>query len=109
MIDVAWLEDDREYRTESYLIPWNDPHSRQRAFLAGWTLFLNEKTYEKDVLHWYTVGAYYASILGDVPEAKRRKLYYAALAEFLKSQKCAEWTDEQRREALRLARLAPGF
>ena len=47
--------------------------------------------------------------LGDIPEEKRRKLYYAALAEFLKSQKCAEWTDEQRREALRLARLAPGF
>ena len=109
MIDVTWFNDGRADRPEKYLIPWNDSQSRQRAFLAGWTRYLGDGSYEKETLHWFTVGAYYASVFGDIPESQRRKLYYAALAEFLKSQKCMDWMDDQRLEALHLARLAPGF
>jgi hypothetical protein len=52
------------------------------------------------------VGAFYASILGDIPEEQRRGLYYGALAQFVTSERCREWSDEERREALRLAREA---
>ncbi len=109
MITVAWLNDERNNNPVVYLSEWNADESRQKAFLTGWTRFLKEGAYEKKALHWQTVGAYYASVFGDIEEDKRRKLYYSALAEFVKSQRCAGWDDEQRRQALFLARQAPGF
>lgn len=109
MIEVKWLNDGRSSKPDDYLIPWNDDKSRQKAFLSGWQLFLNEGSYKKNVLHWFTVGAYFASVLGDLPRPERRMIYYASLAEYLKSQKCSHWSDEQRYEALQLAREAPDF
>ncbi len=109
MIEIAGLNDDREEDPDKYLIDWNDKHSRQTAFLRGWTIFLNDGEYNKVLLHWQTVGAYYASILGDIDIAQRRKLYYAALAEYVKSVRCSHWSEGQRQEALRRARQAPGF
>jgi len=40
------------------------------------------------------------------PEEHRRHLYYGALAQFVTSERCKDWSDEERREALRLARGA---
>lgn len=106
MIDIAWLNDERSDDPEEYLIDWNDKKSRMRAFLAGWGQFLTgDYSYSQiSELTWHAVGAYYASVLGDIEVAKRRWIYYAALAEYIKSDRCFHWTDEQRQKALRRAR-----
>jgi hypothetical protein len=106
MIDLDWLNDERTADPADYLIPWNALKSRRRAFLAGWTWYLEEGAHRDDRVAWYAVGAFYASILGDIPEEQRRELYYGALAQFVTSERCREWSDEERQDALRLAREA---
>ncbi|MFQ3636644.1 MAG: hypothetical protein SNJ57_12500 [Cyanobacteriota bacterium] len=100
MLKIAWLNEDRKDNPSVYLVPLNRPESRKRAFFSGWTRFLNSGAYAKDVLHWFTVGAYYAEVFGDLPEHKKQGFYLAAVTEFVKSQVCAYWTDSQRQEAI---------
>jgi hypothetical protein len=64
MIELPWLQDDRTADPEDYLKPWNHRKSRQRAFLAGWTWYLDEGAYRGDRVAWYSMGAFHASILG---------------------------------------------
>jgi hypothetical protein len=109
MVDVAWLREDRTGDPKKYLVAWNDPESRQRAFLGGWTSYLEHGHLETEVLHWRTVGAFYGSVLGNVAEDVRRQLYFACLAEYVKSTRCRHWTDEEREKALALAAEAPGL
>lgn len=109
MIDSDWLNDDRAGNPQCYLVPWNDPRSRQRAFLPRRTWYLRDGSHRADRVAWYSVGAFYARIVADIPVDCRRKLFYGALAQFVGSQRCAHWTDEERHEALQLARQAAGF
>ena len=110
MLEVAWDRDDRANTPDKYTSQWDDNKGRLSAFLGGWTDWTENNRYRKDILHWRTVGAQYASTFGSreaarqIPEVVRCELYHMALIEYVKSQRCAGWTDEQRRRAIQLSR-----
>lgn len=111
MIEVKWQNDRRKADPYKYVDPegWEDNKGRLSAFLAGWTNWAENSNYAKDVLHWHTVGALYASAFGSreaaltVPEAVRCRLYHVALISYLKSTRTAHWSDEDRERALALS------
>lgn len=109
MIEVAWNNEGRADRPNKYTINWDDNKGRLSAFLGGWTDWTENNRYRTDQFHWRTVGAQYASTFGSREAAReirlvvRCELYHVALIEYVKSQRCADWTDEQREEAVRLS------
>jgi len=104
MIEMNWNNDERNTSLSKYLVdPKSDSQSRRKAFLGGWTRYLNNKS--SDSLHavsWVGLGMWCASILGDIPEERRKDIYHILLAQYVDSDRLKHWTDEQREEALRL-------
>ena len=109
MIQVNWQNDDRDNMPGRYTTDWEVDKGRLSAFLRGWTNWAKYGEHPQDVLHWQTMGALYASTFGSQEAAKqvpvdvRCELYHVALLAYVNSQRCAHWTDEQRKEALRLS------
>lgn len=109
MIEVAWNNEGRADKPDKYTFQWDDNKGRLSAFLGGWTDWTEHDRYRRDKFHWRTVGAQFASTFGSrevasqIPEVVRCELYHVALTEYVKSQRCADWTDEQREQAIRLS------
>lgn len=105
-IRIDWKKDDRHPDPNKYLIdPHSDNQSRRKAFLGGWTQAGNKgDKIQLDKVTWVGLGIAYGSILGqDVSEEQRNAIYKLLLDQYLStSDKAAEWTEEQRAEALRL-------
>ena len=110
MIEVEWNNEGRADQPDTYILQWHDNKGRLTAFLGGWTDWTENNRYGKDTLHWRTVGAQYASAFGSredarqIPEVVRCGLYHLALIDYVKSQRCAHWSDEQRKQAVQLSR-----
>ena len=109
MIKVAWNNEGRADKPDKYTSQWDDNKGRLSAFLGGWTDWTENNRYEKDKLHWRTVGAQYASTFGSREAARqvsivvRCELYHVSLTDYVKSRRCADWTDEQRERAIGLS------
>lgn len=104
MIDLDWSNDERNSNTSKYLVdPNKSRQNRLNVFLEGWKMKLkgthNKKG--KDIT-WRGLGAVCAGILGDIPVEQRKQIYQLLLGQFLASNKVKHWTDDERREAMRL-------
>lgn len=108
MIVMDWSNDERNTDAHKYLVdPNKDKESRRRAFLGGWTRYLqNESSDQLDGITWVGLGMVWASVLRDIPLDQRRGIYRLLLSQYLSSDKVKHWTDYQRREALRLVTQA---
>jgi hypothetical protein len=109
MINVNWRNDKRADGPGRYTTDWEKNHGRLSAFLKGWTKWTDYGHHKRNVLHWQTVGALYASSFGSredaarVPEVIRCQLYHTALIAYVNSRRCSHWTDEQRELAVQLS------
>lgn len=100
MIEINWKNDDRNRDVEEYMTK-----ERRTAFLSRWAIHLKNpsKTTRLEQVRWGGLGLVYASILGDIPHEQRKELYLLLLTQYLASDRMKHWTDEQRKEALRIA------
>lgn len=105
MIKMNWNIDERNTNVSKYLVdPQSDKESRRKAFLGGWTRYLNNESSDSlDAVSWVGLGMWCASILGDIPEKQRKDIYLILLGQYVGSDRVKHWTDEQREEVLRLA------
>ena len=104
MIKVNWNADERNPNVGKYLVdPNSDNQSRRKAFLGGWTRYLNNPTSDNlDAISWVGLGMWSASILDDIPEDRRKEIYRVLLGQYIGCDRVKHWTDEQRNEALQL-------
>jgi hypothetical protein len=104
-MEIDWSNDERNTNASKYLVdPTSDNQSRRKAFLGGWTRYLNnESSHSLDGVTWVGLGMWCASILGDIPEVQRKDIYSILLGQYVGSDRVKHWTDDQRKEALRLA------
>ena len=104
MIDLDWGNDERSEDPQDYLVnPNSDNRSRLKAFLGGWIKGANSDSHNTlDGIRWVGLGMAYGSILGDVDLNQRRQIYCLLLSQYLATGKVNNWTEEQRKEALRL-------
>ncbi len=105
MIEVDWSNDERSTDAHKYLVdPNSDKESRRRAFLGGWTRYLNNESSDTlDGVTWVGLGMAWASVLGDITMDRRKGIYRLLLSQYLSSERVKHWTNEQREGALRLA------
>ena len=103
MIKINWDQDDRNPNVDKYLVdPNHDNQSRRKAFLVGWTRFLNQGGGDYlDRVTWEGLGMTYASILGDIPLDQRRDLYRLVLSQFVVNDKVQHWTKAEQSEVLK--------
>ncbi len=104
MIEINWGNDGRNTDANKYLVDPDSSEGRRKAFLGGWTRFLNQggSDYLEEVT-WVGLGMVCASILGDISLDRRKDIYRLLLGQYLSTEKVNHWTEDQRREALRLA------
>lgn len=104
MIKLDWNNDQRSPEVNNYLVdPNSDKESRRRAFMGGWTRYLNHGDGDSlDEVTWMGLGMVYASVLRDIAVAKRKDIYRLLLSQYVSHERVSHWTDEQRQEALRL-------
>jgi hypothetical protein len=100
MIEINWNHDDRNTDADEYMT-----NERRRAFLVRWSIYLKtgSNTTRLEKVHWGGLGLVFASILGNIPAKKRKELYLLLLTQYLASDRVKHWTDEERKEALRVA------
>lgn len=107
MIEMDWGHDERTTDVNKYLVDPDSNEGRRKAFLGGWTRFLNQggSDYLKDVT-WVRLGMVYASILDDISLDRKKDIYRLLLGQYLSMEKVSHWTEDQREQALRLAEKA---
>ena len=104
MIEVDWKNDGRNTDVNKYLVVPDSNEGRRKAFLGGWTRFLNQggSDHLKEVT-WVGLGMVYASVLGEIPLDRKKDIYRLLLGQYLSTEKVSHWTEDERAEALRLA------
>jgi hypothetical protein len=92
VIETAWTNDERNTDAHTYLVdPDSDKESRRRAFLGGWTRYLNNESSDTlDGITWVGLGMVWASVLGDIPLERRKEVYRLLLGQYL-AIKIAHW------------------
>lgn len=104
-IQLDWNNDDR-HKQESKYIDLPSKEARMRAFLAGWQDFLKHKTSlhgTPQPITWDLLGMWCGEKYGSIHMELRRGLYILFLKDYLKSPKCADWTDDEKNEAILVA------
>jgi hypothetical protein len=104
MIDINWNNDERNTDVNKYLVdPDSDNESRRKAFLGGWTRYLNQRSSSNlDGIRWVGLGMVYASILEAIPEEQKKEIYRLLLSQYITSDRVQHWTEEQRRQVMQL-------
>jgi hypothetical protein len=104
IIEIDWSNDERSMDVNKYLVdPDSDKESRRKAFLGGWTRYLNNGSSDSlDGVTWVGLGMVWASVLEDIPLDQREGIYRLLLGQYVWSNRVKHWTDEEREEALRL-------
>jgi|SRR5215216_4690041 len=104
MISINWNKENRNDDIELYLVdPVNDSRSRLKAFLKGWTRYLNNNApAEISSISWEGLGVVYASSLGQIEENLKIGIYRVLLSQYLATNQMNHWSDEKRKEALEL-------
>ncbi len=98
--EIQWGRDVRKKKPDAYIAPIDCPSNRINFFLKGWEDFLCDRMKPAKTITWRNLGRIYASILGDIPLQRRRKIYSVLLAQFVFSPSLKSWSKEDRAKAM---------
>ncbi len=98
--EIKWNRDIRKKKPDAYTSPIECPSNRINFFLKGWQDFLCARIEPAKTITWRNLGRIYASILGDIPLQKRRRIYSVLLAQFVFSPALKAWSNEERAKAM---------